>query len=500
LTPNYVSRDDGVASNYQSVWVYPKSPTTPYRSPDSSRQQSRYLLLDPRARDSDGRVGQDDWWFVIERSWPADFDPNRHGNWGRQVNFHNVAGDVGWDTGSGVSALALDWLSNAPAPQFTLEYYDGGKPHYLPTPPRDAFQTYVVHFVAGRTDGTTVHPGALTVWANGSDSPVIALSNINTLQRAGGVTQKWMQLWEGDYTQNLPIVARTQFALTRVGKTLAEALADRPVAIGDGSSGQVYTGTGTNLGPPSAREITSRAAGPGSGSTAAPTPSPAPNPAPTPAPRPAPASRVPTLIAAPARGTVASLGLQEYVVEWDGRLFRDVGVFRSYLIGLGVEWSAFLDRHPAVVENAGLLAVLWNGKQFYDQASLRRELRSKGVSYQRWSLNHPHAATILAGLPVQSAQHVLATVRETRPLIRWSGIDFMTATGLRLHLARRGIVWNDFLVGHSAVAQRLGLAAVDWSGMRFYTTSSLERWLLTRGLTLASWAREHPGFAEKLAP
>ena len=72
------------------------------------------------------------------------------------------------------------------------------------------------------------------------------------------------------------------------------------------------------------------------------------------------------MIAAPARGTVAPLGLKEYVVEWDRSLFRDVGVFRSYLIGLGVEWSGFLDRHPAVVQNAGLLAVVWNGAQFYD--------------------------------------------------------------------------------------------------------------------------------------
>ncbi len=85
------------ASNHQAVWVYPKSPTTPYRSPDSQAQQSRYLLLDPRATDSDGRSGRDEWWFVIERNWPSEFDPYRHGDWGRLVNFHNVAGDVGWD-------------------------------------------------------------------------------------------------------------------------------------------------------------------------------------------------------------------------------------------------------------------------------------------------------------------------------------------------------------------------------------------------------------------
>ena len=124
LKPSYVSENDGIASNYQAVWVYPKSPTTPYRSPDSHHQQSRYLLLDPRARDSDGRAGRDDWWFVIERNWPTGFDQYEHGAWGMFVNFHNVAGDVGWSTGSPVSALALTW-GRTPAPSFAVEYNDG---------------------------------------------------------------------------------------------------------------------------------------------------------------------------------------------------------------------------------------------------------------------------------------------------------------------------------------------------------------------------------------
>ena len=38
----------------------------------------------------------------------SSFDPYKHGEWGRLVNFHNVQNDVGWDTGNGVSALALD--------------------------------------------------------------------------------------------------------------------------------------------------------------------------------------------------------------------------------------------------------------------------------------------------------------------------------------------------------------------------------------------------------
>jgi hypothetical protein len=127
LTPNYVSPRDGAASNYQSVWIYPSSPTTPWRSPDSQHAQSRYLLVDPRSADSDGRRGRDEFWMIIERRWPSDFDPREHGDWGVLFNLHNVAGDVGWDSasGSGVSAVALDWDSNERAPSFHIEYQDG---------------------------------------------------------------------------------------------------------------------------------------------------------------------------------------------------------------------------------------------------------------------------------------------------------------------------------------------------------------------------------------
>jgi hypothetical protein len=250
LTPNWVSPFDDASSNHQAVWVYPKSHTTPYRSPDSCRCRARYLLLDPRSTDADGRRGRDDWWFVIQRNWPTSFDPYRHGAWGRLVNFHNVAGDVGWNTGSGVSAFALDWLA-AKAPQFTLEYADGGKPHYLPVPERRVWHTYVVHFIAGRTDGSTARAGAVTIWADGAKTPVVKLREINTLQRYDGVTQKWMQVWEGDYTRDLPRPTSQSFALTRIGRTLSEALADRPVATGTSASGQFYRGSGMNLGPPS---------------------------------------------------------------------------------------------------------------------------------------------------------------------------------------------------------------------------------------------------------
>jgi hypothetical protein len=122
LTPNYVLPSDDLSSNYQAVWAYARSPTTPWRSPDSHHVQGRYLLVDPRSKDEDGRAGADEAWLVIERRWPSSFDPSAHGRWGTLVNLHNVAGDVGWSDGSGVSAVALVWLPHSPAPAFHLEY------------------------------------------------------------------------------------------------------------------------------------------------------------------------------------------------------------------------------------------------------------------------------------------------------------------------------------------------------------------------------------------
>ena len=217
--PGWLHRNDAPESNYQAVWAIPTSPTTPYHAPDSTGVVARYLLLDPRTKDSAGNAGHDEWWFVIERYWPSSYPASNHGAFGREVNFHNVAGDagaqengnggVGWDFGSGVSALALDWLPNRPTPTLcVLCAYEseGGENHALPTPARDQWHTYVVHWIAGRTDGSTARPGLVEVWVDGADEPVLRLTNVNTIQRARGdkdgqlYTQRWMQLWEGDYT------------------------------------------------------------------------------------------------------------------------------------------------------------------------------------------------------------------------------------------------------------------------------------------------------------
>jgi hypothetical protein len=273
ITPNYVHPFDDPADNYQAVWLTGISPTTPYRSPDSERHVRRYLLLDPRHRDANGRPGRDEWWFVIERYWPSSYNSKNHGKWGATANFHNVAGDagpedsggVGWGFGRGISALYLGWKPELRSPTFNIELQPSTTNMPLPVPKRDAWHTYVVNWVAGRTDGTTVRPGSITVWADGADRPVIQRRNINTVQRATGpdgqsYTQRWMQLWEGDYTSDLQVKATTRLALTRIGKTLAEALADRPRLAGTNLRGWYYRGTGVNLGPPSARQLQARPA------------------------------------------------------------------------------------------------------------------------------------------------------------------------------------------------------------------------------------------------
>ena len=275
ITPNWSPGQDDFARNYQALWIYPKSPTTPWRSPDSRREIARYMLLDPRSTDSEGRVGQDEWWIIIERNWPSSYPASNHGDWGRQVNFHSVAGDDGqiawgcpgnWCTG--VSALALDWRVGEASPSMCVLCAiasQGGASYPLPVPQRDVWQTYVMHWIAGRTDGSTVRPGLVQIWVNGNDTPVVNRTNINTIQRArdpGGVwrLQRWMVLWEGDYTRALPVSAKHRLVLTRMGRTLAEALADRPVVAGTTAVGQYYRGSGTNEGPPTAVQVTSRSA------------------------------------------------------------------------------------------------------------------------------------------------------------------------------------------------------------------------------------------------
>ena len=205
------------------------------------------------------------------------------------------------------------------------------------------------------------------------------------------------------------------------------------------------------------------------------------------------AASTPTTPAAP-----TTLEVKPYAIEWDGRLFPTMGAFRSYLIGAGTDWSGFLARHPEIAASAGLPFVQWDGRKFYDQASLVRHLAKGKIRYATWASDHPVAAAILAGRPVPGVQRTSAEVLQKPVAITWAGIDFTTAGGLRSYVVRHGADWNGFLVRHPAVALRLSLASVTWEGKRFYTQTALARWLAEHNGTLARWQKAHPGIAETL--
>ena len=204
------------------------------------------------------------------------------------------------------------------------------------------------------------------------------------------------------------------------------------------------------------------------------------------------------MIPPPAPESVVPLESQPYVIEWSDRLFENAGEFRSYMIGRGIDWSDFVEKHPAVVTQGGLIAVTWDDQDFYDQASLMKRLAEHGVPYEGWAERHPQAATVLNGDPVPVPHLATAETREKRAVIRWSDIGFTSANGLRIYLTEQGIGWNAFLVRHPAAARRLSLASVDWNGLRFYTRTALSGWLAAHGSDLDSWDRAHPGFAEQL--
>lgn len=271
LTPNYVGAVDEEAKNYNSIWVYGHSPATPYLSQDSRKAVDRCMLVDPNTKDLLGNQGNDEWWVISDILFPLDWDVagiNR-GSWGRCVNLHNGAGGldtghdggVGWGFPPGNSAIAVDWLPGHPTPSVNIEpAISGGLNVYAPRMNLGKQFTTVVHFIAGRTDGSTVRPGEAQVWFQGYK--VFDAKNINTIWRAQDpvdnqyYTQKWMMAWDGWYTQNLQAKLNVKLALMRLGHTFEEALADRPIRVTDTMGGQHYKGSGANLGNPTlSREI-----------------------------------------------------------------------------------------------------------------------------------------------------------------------------------------------------------------------------------------------------
>lgn len=269
LTPNWNNEADAndVANNLNAVWVWSNN-SVGYTPPNYDPVKKtgdiyRVLLLDPRLQDAKGKPGVDEWWFVIRRLWPSSFDPKQHGKFATHTSFHNVAssdgpgGGVGWGFGSGVSAILFQWRPQDPTPSFGFEYVkSGGLIMPVPLPKRDVMHEYVLRFVAGRTDGTTVRPGAYEIMVDGGPA-TIGQGNINTIQKnapQGSSTQyvqQWIAAgWDGDYGQDLTVPSQTGFCLTGAGPTLAAARADVPIAVGGTFASQGWNQRQPNDGAP----------------------------------------------------------------------------------------------------------------------------------------------------------------------------------------------------------------------------------------------------------
>src|SRR3990167_2084741 len=248
VKPIYSSSADNPASNYRVVWTKHASPTT-YPAPSNNGR----MLQTPNSPRADLGPSGWEWWLGFE----GEIDPA----WG--------ASKQGWGWGEGTSSVQTSYVSNnwrvwafANRPNEFLVIDD------LIT--KGDWHSFLVKLTLGRTDGSvsaTGHPnggnGRVLVWEDGSDTEYDT-GNINTLQRAQHpVTGDWyvqtqLDLWEGFYTANCEAEMILSHTAIRVGRTMAECLADSQITKVADVVADIYDGSGTNLGPSFYTALTSR--------------------------------------------------------------------------------------------------------------------------------------------------------------------------------------------------------------------------------------------------
>jgi len=188
------------------------------------------------------------------------------GSPGRMFNHHNQPADPGFGWGSGyraVSPYAIDWYQG--------QSYPGGASGLVVVcqPTGDQLQL-VKHFqllsdaemVALRgqwvdlavevTWGRRGEPvaGAVKAWAQGN--PKVNVANIHTHWDLG---QSMLTMWEGSYwSSGAPAEVQVDIVPTRLGRTWAEAIADRPTVYSQW--GSVST---TGGGPATGEKVGTRA-------------------------------------------------------------------------------------------------------------------------------------------------------------------------------------------------------------------------------------------------
>jgi len=164
------------------------------------------------------------WWLLATFRVPQGIP-------GRIYNMHDVAGDTYW---GGVSPWAIDFGSGdswegQDGVVLTLEgEAEGGRKHHWSIVPmnnfdRSARYDLTIKLVLGRRGASKA--GATTIWVNGNNTPVVSLTDVNTVYN----NQNWVQFWEGAYvpaSQGQSEPGIVEMAATRVGRTVEEALRD----------------------------------------------------------------------------------------------------------------------------------------------------------------------------------------------------------------------------------------------------------------------------------
>jgi hypothetical protein len=524
--PNNWDACEGSSSSnwYSKAYRRFTSAATPAVGPNG-RDRGRVL-------DFTGRAGRT-WWLL------ASFRV-QEGSVGRLLNMHDVAGDTYWGGVSpwAVDFLGTDYVGRGGSSGITLSLEDeqrAGRVGQYSIVPASAFRygaryDLVIRIVFGRKDASdSAARGATTIWVNGSETPAVDVQNVNTVYD----NQHWLQFWEGVYhpsSRSLGGPGRLQMSATRFGRTLADALRDgtseQPITdLGTVGCDTVYKqGSGlADLGGARAGGISSwdiasfqLPTSLGGGGAA---PEPAPAPAPAPAPQAPPAAAPPggdggAEGARPARrgtaggsGTngpapdaasaVAELLESSGGVVWDGQLFRSPGTLKRHLDARRVDWTSFLDKHPAVVSVYELPFVRWAGKRFYTQDGLRRQLQAAGADLQAWVRVHAQAwADLAASESVPS--RTIASVQTGPGRVVWHDRIFLRPSSLRAHLRLGGLGWQRFLERHADVVAAFSLPSVTWDGKAFYTKAALTRWLGERGKSYEAWAAARSELASRL--
>lgn len=230
LQPN--NTDDG-SNNHSAGWTIWHSARTPRSS----------LNGDPVAR----YLGQGDHYFIIKGKKPL------AGSAGRWLNFHNVAGDPGWN---GVSPIAFDDQIGIGDSGFksevTLEYertqdtdtqpHSGGAHWGLPD---STFSSNLWYWFGIEVTIGGNEDGSIRVYDWSTGTKFIDVQGVNTLMPGS----RLVQLWEGAYVSSglqSPVTIEETPALFST-LSFSDALTDLPQLVATNCTWGINGGTNTTV-------------------------------------------------------------------------------------------------------------------------------------------------------------------------------------------------------------------------------------------------------------